>query len=88
MMTDTLRQPKRLLSEILRQATQAGLARAIDARKAAGLELSAGDLDPVAGGLPLIIKCGPLPVDGLANNPVLNPVSRATLTSVGNPAMA
>ncbi|HYL17421.1 MAG TPA: hypothetical protein VEV20_01980 [Burkholderiales bacterium] len=49
-MSDVLKQPKRLTAQAIEQATLDGVARAIESRKAAGVELSAGDVDQISGG--------------------------------------
>ena len=49
-MSDVLKQPKRVMVQAIEQAALNGVARAIESRKAAGVELSAGDVDQVSGG--------------------------------------
>jgi len=49
-MSDVLKQPKRVMAQAIEQAALNGVARAIESRKAAGVELSAGDVDQVSGG--------------------------------------
>ena len=49
-MSNLLKQPKRVMAQAIGQAALEGVARAIESRKAAGAELSAGDVDQVSGG--------------------------------------
>jgi len=49
-MSDVLKQPKKVMARAIEQAALEGVARAIESRKAAGVELCAGDVDQVSGG--------------------------------------
>jgi hypothetical protein len=78
-MSDVLKQPKRLMAQAIEQAAQNGVARAIESRKAAGVELSAGDVDQVSGGAMLnwqIAGGDLLGVLRAVQTPVANPVAQ------------
>ena len=60
----------RVSAEVLAQAAQHGVSRAIEARREAGVELSATDVNEVSGGLaPRIIIAG-----GISPEPIYPPV--------------
>ena len=71
------KQPQKLSSDALELAAKRGVARALDARKAAGVELSDADVQNVSGGAlaaKYIINGGrPLPFENVAINAAVNP---------------
>lgn len=75
-MKSACKKPERISAQMLAQAASIGVARAVEARKAAGVELSDAESRDVSGGLTLV--CDPwirgFPVFSVANqaaNPVL-----------------
>jgi hypothetical protein len=68
-MKSACKKPERISADMLNQAASIGVARAVEARKAAGIELSDAEMRDVSGGLycyPPIIRGYP-PVVYLAN---------------------
>jgi len=64
------KKPLRVSADAVAQVAERAVARAIDARREAGVELSAADVDEVSGGLlPKIIIAG-----GITPGPVYPPV--------------
>jgi hypothetical protein len=78
-MSDVLKQPKRLMAQAIEQAALNGVARAIESRKAAGVELCASDVDQVSGGALInwqIAGGDLLGVLKAVQTPVANPVAQ------------
>jgi hypothetical protein len=74
-MNTASKRAQKVSNDALEQAAQSGVARAIAARQAAGVELTAADVGQVSGGLFPIIRQGGIPVDPwLAGGPAVNPV--------------
>ena len=77
-MNTALKRAHKVSNDALEQAAQSGVARAIAARQAAGVELTAADVGQVSGGLFPIIRQGGIPVDPwLVSGPVTNAVQPA-----------
>jgi hypothetical protein len=80
---------QKVANDALEQAAQSGVARAIAARQAAGVELTAGDVAQVSGGAFAIdfTRAGGIPPFALvaASNPTINPAT--TIGSAVNPSL-
>lgn len=77
-MNTASKRAQKVSNDALEQAAQSGVARAIAARQAAGVELTAADVNQVSGGLllPPGITTGRIPVNPwlVGGSPATNPV--------------
>lgn len=89
-MTDVCKKPQRLAVEQIADAAQRGVARALEARKAAGVELSSDDVQQVSGGaLPInIIRAGGIPPYMLQTLKSTQLVTNPTMPSTLNAGLA
>lgn len=81
-MSNACNKPERVSAEGLAQAAARGVERAIEARRAAGVELSGNDINAVSGGATLlsnILIRGIPPMVNLAANIATNPAVNPTL---------
>jgi len=76
-MNTASKRAQKVSNDALEQAAQSGVARAIAARQAAGIELTGADVNQVSGGF-FPIRQGGIPVDPwLVSGPVTNAVQPA-----------
>jgi hypothetical protein len=74
-MSNACNKPERVSAEGLAQAAARGVERAMEARRVAGVELSAADVNDVSGGFLLIRGIPPMVnlAANIATNPAVNP---------------
>jgi hypothetical protein len=90
-MSSACKKAERISAEMLSQAASIGVARAVEARKAAGVELSDAESRDVSGGLTLLADPwirGYPPMVSLAATAAINPVVNPALPSAAVGAVA
>jgi hypothetical protein len=92
-MSNACNKPERLTAEGLAQAAARGVERAMEARRAAGVELSGADINEVSGGAAgnlaaalIYIRGIPAPepyLNSIVANPAVNPAGNVALPTAG-----